>query len=119
LAAGSGYLLFDIATLWAALHAFHSDVPVEPLAMAYLVGQLAGEIPIPGGLGAVDGGLIGALALFGVPLVAATAGTLAYRAIALGIPVVFGGAAAITLAHTVRGWDRAEVAPLDAPVDVG
>jgi uncharacterized membrane protein YbhN (UPF0104 family) len=120
LAAGAGYLCFDIATLWAAVHAFHGHIAVEPLAMAYLVGQLAGEIPIPGGLGAVEGGLIGALALFGLPVVVATAGTLAYRAIALGIPVVFGGLAALTLAHTIRAWDRAEsAAPVEASVDVG
>jgi uncharacterized membrane protein YbhN (UPF0104 family) len=111
IAAGAGYLCFDIATLWAAIHAFHGHAALEPLAMAYLVGQLAGEIPIPGGLGAVEGGLIGALALFGVPLPVATAGTLAYRAIALGVPVVFGGFAAVGLLGTVRGWDQEETAP--------
>lgn len=108
IAAGAGYLLFDIATLWAALHAFGGDAPLEPLAMAYLVGQLAGEIPVPGGLGAVEGGLIGALALYGIPLSVATVGTLAYRAIALGIPILFGSFAAIGLIHTIHGWDTEE-----------
>jgi len=71
--------------------------------MATLIGQLAGEIPLPGGLGTRGGGRIGAIAIYGIPLTTATAGTLAYRAIALGIPVLFGGLAAITLAPTVRG----------------
>ncbi len=117
IAAGAGYLLFDIATLWAALHAFGGDAPLEPLAMAYLVGQLAGEIPVPGGLGAVEGGLIGALALYGIPLSVATAGTLAYRAIALGIPILFGSFAAIGLIHTIHGWDTEE--PMGALIDTG
>jgi uncharacterized membrane protein YbhN (UPF0104 family) len=102
---GAGYLFFDIATLWAAVHAFHGHPAISTLAMAYLVGQLAGEIPIPGGIGAVDGGLIGAMVLYGLPAAVATAGALAYRAIALGIPILFGGAAALGLTRTVRGWD--------------
>lgn len=79
--------------------------------------KAAGEIPIPGGVGAVEGGLIGALALYGIPVSVATAGTLAYGAIALGIPDLFGGLAAIALAHTVRGWDQDE--PVPARADVG
>ena len=104
IAGGAGYLLFDIATLWAALEAFHGHAAVASLAMAYLVGQLAGEIPIPGGIGVVDGGLIGALVLYGLPLTFATAGSLAYRAISLGVPALFGGFAAVELGHTIRGW---------------
>lgn len=101
--AGAGYLLFDILTLWAAIMAFGGHIGFEPLALAYLVGQLAGEIPIPGGLGVVDGGLIGALVVYGATSTVAVAGSLAYRAIALGIPVLFGGLAAVALARTIRG----------------
>jgi uncharacterized protein (TIRG00374 family) len=106
IASGAGYLLFDVATLWAAVRAFHGHTAIEPLAMGYLVGQLAGEIPIPGGLGVVEGGLIGALILYGVPATLATASTLAYRAIALGVPVLFGGAAALSLVRTLRHEDE-------------
>ena len=53
IAAGAGYLLFDILTLWAAVRAFGGYMGFEPLALAYLIGHLAGEIPIPGGLCAV------------------------------------------------------------------
>ncbi|HTU85697.1 MAG TPA: lysylphosphatidylglycerol synthase transmembrane domain-containing protein [Solirubrobacteraceae bacterium] len=106
LAGGAAYLMFDIGALWAAVHAFGGHMALQPLAMAYLVGQLAGEIPVPGGLGAVDGGLIATLTLYGLPVSIATAGALAYRAIALGVPVVFGGLAAIGLTRTIRGWAR-------------
>jgi hypothetical protein len=61
--------------------------------------------------------LIGALALYGIPLSVATAGTLAYRAIALGIPILFGSFAAVGLIHTIHGWDTGE--PTGALVDAG
>jgi uncharacterized membrane protein YbhN (UPF0104 family) len=102
IAAGAGYLLFDIAVLWAAIHAFRSPGAVVALALAYLIGQLAGEIPVPGGIGVVDGGLIGALALYGVPIAAASAGALAYRAISLGVPALFGGFELVALGREVR-----------------
>lgn len=102
IAGGAGYLLFDILTLWATVRAFGGHIGFQPLALAYLVGQLAGEIPIPGGLGAVDGGLIGALVAYGLSSSLAVASSLAYRAIALAIPVVFGGMAAISLMRGIR-----------------
>ena len=47
IAGGAGYLLFDILTLWATVRAFDGHIGFQPFALAYLVGQLAGEIPIP------------------------------------------------------------------------
>jgi uncharacterized protein (TIRG00374 family) len=116
--AGAGYLLFDIATLWAATRAFHGTTALAPLAMGYLVGQLAGEIPIPGGLGAVEGGLIGALVLYGMPATLATASTLAYRAIALAVPVLFGGLASVALIRSLR-QESAHAAGAEAQSPVG
>ena len=103
---GAGYLVFDIATLWATVRAFHGHPSVSALALAYLVGQLAGEIPVPGGIGVIDGGLIGALILYGLPGTLATASVLAYHAIALAVPMLFGAIAAVSLARTVRGRSR-------------
>jgi len=80
-----------------------SEIGVNALVPAGGTGGLAiGDCPVPGGLGTVESGLIGALAIYGIPLTTATAATLACRAIALGVPVLFGGLAALTLAHTVR-----------------
>src|SRR6478735_7661515 len=51
----AGYLLFDVAMLGVCFRAFGNDVPpVGVLLVAYLVGQLGGLIPIPGGIGGVD-----------------------------------------------------------------
>ena len=57
------YLFCDIAVLWLAIYALGYEVPVAPLVLAYLIGYLANAIPIPGGIGVLDGGLAGALLL--------------------------------------------------------
>ena len=59
---------FDIAVLWAMFHAFGSPPPFTRDLMAYFVGMLGNLLPLPGGLGGVEGGMIGAFAAFGVPL---------------------------------------------------
>jgi uncharacterized membrane protein YbhN (UPF0104 family) len=102
-----GYLVFDIAVMWAAFRAFGPAPPLAILAIAYLVGQLGGLIPIPGGIGGADGGLIGALALFQVPLAAATAAVILYRAVLLILPAVLGGIALLRL-RRVLGEDAPE-----------
>lgn len=57
---------FDVAVLWACFRAFGVAPPVAVLVVAYFVGMLANTLPLPGGIGGVDGGMIGALAAFGV-----------------------------------------------------
>ncbi len=84
------FLLCDIAVLWLAIHALGYDTPVAPLLLAYLIGYLATAIPIPGGLGVLDGGLAAALVLYHVPATAALGGVLLYHALALWIPALSG-----------------------------
>jgi uncharacterized membrane protein YbhN (UPF0104 family) len=84
------YYAFDSAVLWAAFHAYGHAVPVGVVAMGYLVGSLAGALPIPAGLGVVDGGLVGALVLYGAPVAPAAAAVLLYRGISLSLPVALG-----------------------------
>ncbi|HEU4977879.1 MAG TPA: lysylphosphatidylglycerol synthase domain-containing protein, partial [Solirubrobacteraceae bacterium] len=92
-----GYMTFDVLALWAAFEAFGGAPPVGPFVFAYVIGQLGGLIPLPGGIGGTDGGLIGALVLYGAPLSQATAAVLAYRAFQLGIPALLGTAAFVQL----------------------
>ncbi len=84
------FLLCDIAVLWLAIHALGYDAPAAPLVLAYLIGYLANAIPIPGGLGVLDGGLAAALLLYHVPAGAALGGVLLYHALALWIPALSG-----------------------------
>jgi uncharacterized membrane protein YbhN (UPF0104 family) len=85
-----GYLLFDIAVLWACFKAFGSSPPIAAIALGYQIGYLANIVPIPGGIGVLDGGLIGALLLYGTPTTATAAAVLIYHAIALWVPTLIG-----------------------------
>jgi uncharacterized membrane protein YbhN (UPF0104 family) len=85
-----GYLLFDIAVLWTMLAAVGPAPPVAALAVAYLAGYLPNVVPIPGGIGILDAGLVGALGLYGLPLTHAAAAVLVYHAIAFWVPTLGG-----------------------------
>ena len=88
--AAIGYLGFDIAVLWASLRGLGYAPAIGALVVAYLVGYLANWMPIPGGLAVLDGGLAGALVLYGMPPGAAAAAVLVYHAIAVWVPSVGG-----------------------------
>jgi uncharacterized membrane protein YbhN (UPF0104 family) len=96
-----GYMAFDVLALAAAFAAFGGAPPIGPFVFAYVIGQLGGLIPLPGGIGGTDGGLIGALVLYGTPLSQATAAVLAYRAFQLGVPALLGAAAFVQLRRTL------------------
>lgn len=96
------YLAFDVMILWATFHAFGASPPLAILWIAYLIGELGGLIPVPGGIGGVDLGLVGTFALYHVPLASAASAVLAYRAIALWVPAVIGAGAFIALRRTLR-----------------
>ena len=85
-----GYLGFDIAVLWTCLSALGETVSVPALVLAYNIGYLANSLPVPGGIGVLDAGLAGALALYGVSPAHAAAAVLVYHAIALWVPGVGG-----------------------------
>jgi uncharacterized protein (TIRG00374 family) len=103
------YLIFDVMILWATFRAFGATPPLAILAIAYLIGELGGLIPIPGGIGGVDAGLVGTFVLYNVPITAAASAVLAYRAIALWVPAILGSAAFVSLRRTLR-HESAEIA---------
>jgi uncharacterized protein (TIRG00374 family) len=96
------YLIFDVMILWATFRAFGASPPLAILGMAYLIGELGGLVPVPGGIGGVDAGLVGTFALYNVPITAAASAVLAYRAIALWVPAILGSAAFVSLRRTLR-----------------
>lgn len=95
-----GWWGFDIAVLWACLEAFGAGPPVAVVVTAYFVGQTANVLPIPGGVGAVEGGMIAALIGFGVAGGPAIVGVLCYRAFAFWLPIVPGTIAYLQLLRT-------------------
>jgi uncharacterized membrane protein YbhN (UPF0104 family) len=104
---------FDIAVLWAAFHAFGHVPPVGVIVMAYFVGTLANTLPLPGGIGGVDGGMIGAFLAFGVDPGTAVLAVLTYRAIAFWLPTLPGGIAYFQLRRTMGEWKAEEAEPAE------
>lgn len=98
------YWGFNIAILWACFHAFGEPPPVTVLIVAYFVGLLGNLLPLPGGVGGVDGGMIGALAGFGVSTSLAVVAVIAYRVLAFWLPTIPGGIAYLQLRRTVARW---------------
>jgi uncharacterized protein (TIRG00374 family) len=91
-----GRWLLDYATLIAALTAVHADPRPSTVLLAFCAAQFLGTLPLtPGGLGFVEAGLTGTLALAGVPAGAAVVATLAYRLVSFWLPIPAGGVAAI------------------------
>jgi uncharacterized membrane protein YbhN (UPF0104 family) len=107
-----GYLLFDIAVLWTAFAAVGPLPPLAPLVVAYLAGYLANAIPVPGGIGVLDSGLVGALALYGLPVTHAAAAVLVYHAIAFWIPTLGGTLAYARLRPRLAVIDEPEITPV-------
>jgi uncharacterized membrane protein YbhN (UPF0104 family) len=97
----AGYLAFDVMILWATFHAFGSVPPLAITWIGYLIGELGGLIPVPGGVGGVDLGLVGTYALYNVSLTSATAAVLGYRALALLVPAVLGSIAFVLLRRSL------------------
>jgi uncharacterized membrane protein YbhN (UPF0104 family) len=105
---------FDICVLWACFHAFGSAPPFTVILMAYFLGMVGNLLPLPGGLGGVEGGMIGAFAAFGVNLDQAVLAVLAYRAISFWLPTVPGAIAYFQLRRTVARWRSEQEAPKSA-----
>ena len=95
---------FNIAVLWACFHAFGDPPPWGVLIMGYFVGMLANLLPLPGGVGGVDGGMIGAFAAFGVDGGLALVAVLTYRGFAFWLPTIPGAIAYFQLRKTVSKW---------------
>jgi uncharacterized membrane protein YbhN (UPF0104 family) len=105
---------FDICVLWACFHAFGIAPPFTVILMSYFVGMVGNLLPLPGGLGGVEGGMIGAFAAFGVDFNLAVLAVLSYRAISFWLPTLPGAIAYFQLRHTVARWRSEQAAPAAA-----
>jgi uncharacterized protein (TIRG00374 family) len=102
---------FDIAVLWACFHAFGASPSKGVIVMSYFVGMLGNTLPLPGGIGGVDGGMIGALTAFGVDVELSVVAVLAYRGFAFWLPTLPGAVAYLQLRRTVHRWSAEPPAP--------
>lgn len=94
------FLWCDIAVLVVCFAAAGVVPPLAAIVLAYQIGYLSNVIPIPGGIGVLDGSLVGMFVLYGTSATLATAATVVYHAIALWIPAMWGTAAFVILRRT-------------------
>ena len=92
--------------LWAAFRAFGDAPPLAVLIQAFFVGMLGNLLPIPGGVGGVEGGMIGAFAAFGVDAGLAVVAVLVFRALTFWLPLLPGVIAFFKLRARVEVWRR-------------
>ena len=97
-----GYLWFDIAVLWACFEATGHTPPIAVIVLAYQIGYLANVLPIPGNIGVLKGSFVAMLVLYHVHAATAAGAAVAYHAIALWIPALWGTAAFVRL-RRMRG----------------
>ncbi len=94
----------QVASLWAAFRAFGETVPVAVVTLGFFIGMIGNLLPLPGGVGGVDGGMIGALAALGHGGGVAVAAVLTYRVFAFWLPTLPGFVAYLQLRRTVAHW---------------
>jgi uncharacterized protein (TIRG00374 family) len=110
----AGRWVLDYLTLIAALYAVGATPRASLVLLAFCTAQLLGTMPLtPGGLGFVEAGLTGTLALAGVGAGAALVSTLAYRLVSFWLPIPAGAVAAVV--HR-RRYGAEEVEPPPEPV---
>ena len=106
LAGAVGFWAANIAILWASFKAFDVSVGGAVIVQGFFVGMAANLFPFaPGGVGAVDAGMIGTFVLFGLPGGAVFAAVLVYRVIAFWLPLPPGIVAFLQLRKTVQRWE--------------
>jgi uncharacterized membrane protein YbhN (UPF0104 family) len=94
------FLWCDIAVLVVCFAAAGVVPPLATIVLAYQIGYMSNLLPIPGGVGVLDGSLVGMFVLYGTSATLATAATVVYHAIALWIPAMWGTAAFVILRRT-------------------
>ena len=96
LLASLGNWLFDYLALLAVLRAIGIHPRPTLVLLAYSASMVLGMIPLtPGGLGFVEAGLVGLLALAGVAAAVASIAVLAYRLVSYWLPLPAGAVAAV------------------------
>jgi uncharacterized protein (TIRG00374 family) len=101
---------FQIAVLWAGFRAFGDAPALAVLIQAFFVGMFGNLLPMPGGVGGVEGGMIAAFVAFGVDGGLAVVAVLVFRAFTFWLPLVPGVIAYFQLRRTVEEWGTARAA---------
>jgi uncharacterized membrane protein YbhN (UPF0104 family) len=101
----------DVAVLDVCFRAFGETPPLGTLILGYFLGHIGNLLPLPGGVGGVEGGMIGIFVACNVSTSLAVVATLAYQAVSTWLPAIPGLGAYFSLRRRVTRWREAEVPP--------
>jgi uncharacterized protein (TIRG00374 family) len=104
---------FDVATLWACFEAFGAAPPAGTIVLCYFLGQLGNLLPLPGGVGGTEGGMVGAFAASGVDAGLALLAVVSYQVVSTYLPALPGLLSYLDLRRRIRAWAAADAAVLD------
>lgn len=92
--------LLDVFVLISAFGLLGLSIPWRSVLFAYATAQVAGSVaPLPGGIGFVEGGMIGAFALTHTGIGGAVAATVVYRAITCWAMAAVGSATLLVISR--------------------
>ena len=98
--------------LWASFHAFGDAPPLAVLTQAFFVGMFGNLLPMPGGVGGVEGGMIArARRPSGSTRGQAVVAVLLFRAVTFWLPMIPGVIAYFQLRRTVERWRTSALPP--------
>lgn len=104
--------VLDAVCLGAAFATVGLPVPWRSVLFAYAVSQVAASlIPLPSGIGVVEGGMLGVLTATGTPAGQALVAIVVYRIFNYWLVAAVGTALAVTISHRGPGSVRARVSP--------
>jgi uncharacterized membrane protein YbhN (UPF0104 family) len=109
----------DVAVLDACFRAFGHTPALGVLILGYFLGHIGNLLPMPGGVGGVEGGMVGVFVACGIPLSLAVVGTIAYQVISTWLPVAPGLGAYWSLRRRIAGWRQEDGESEDAPGPFG
>jgi len=95
---------FDVAVLWATFHAFGEAPAIGTIVLCYFLGSLGNLLPLPGGVGGTEGGMLGAFAASGVDAGLALLAVVAYQVISTYLPALPGLIAYLDLRRRMKTW---------------
>ena len=110
---------FDVATLWATFHAFGEPPATGTLVLCYFLGQMGNLLPLPGGVGGAEGGMVGAFAASGVDAGLALLAVVSYQLISTYLPALPGLASYLDLRRRMRSWDAEAAEPAVGARSIG
>lgn len=104
---------FDFVAFYLGIAAVTDPIALPVMLLAYFIGQVGSLIPLPGGIGGVQGLAIGVLVAGGMEAHSATAGVLVWTGVALGTQIVWGMWQYWGLRKSIKRWQAEDPA---APV---